>query len=153
MIDKQAKVRRAAELFLSGYNCAQSVAAAFAPETGLDESTVLRLSGGFGGGVGGLRNVCGAFSGLTLVYSLLHGYDENDDLEAKKALYAAIQHMAARFTETHDTLICRSLLEKAGIEAKSVPSERTPAYYRERPCVRYVEACAGILADELNKEA
>lgn len=152
MIDQEAKQRRAAELFLDGYNCAQSVAAAFAPEMGVDEKTVLRLASGFGGGMGGLRGTCGAFSGMTMVLGMLRGYDQTGDPEAKKALYAKVQAMAARFTENHETLVCRDLLAKAGIAAKSTPEERTPEYYRKRPCVRYVEACAGILAEELNRK-
>lgn len=149
-IDKQAKVERARELFLSGYNCAQSVAAAFAPELGVDLRTALRLGSGFGGGMGGLRATCGTLSAMFLVTGLRLGYDAAEDFEGKKALYATEQGMAARFTERYGTTNCRELLLKAGIEASNTPSERTPEYYRKRPCVRYVEACAGILADTLN---
>ena len=153
MMDVTAKVERARDLFLQGYNCAQSVAAAFAPEMGMDEKTVLRLASGFGGGVGGTRNVCGAVSGMVMALSMLRGYDESDDMPGKKQLYTTIQHMCACFTQQYETLNCRLLLEKAGVAAKSTPSERTPEYYAERPCARYVEACAAILARELNEEA
>lgn len=149
MIDREAKITKARELFLSGYNCAQSVAAAFAPEMGMGEADVLRLSSGFGGGMGGLRSTCGAVSGMFLVTSALHGYEDAQDTEGKKSLYALEQRMTALFTDRYETLNCRELLAAAGIEAKSTPSDRTPEYYRTRPCVRYVEACAGILADEL----
>ena len=150
MIDREQKINRARELFLSGYDCAQSVAAAFAPEMGLDERMVLRLISGFGGGLGGLRVMCGTVSAMCMVVSYLHGYDEAEDFEGKKHLYATEQRLAARFTERYGTLNCRELLTAAGVEVKNTPSERTPEYYRKRPCVRYVEACAGILADELN---
>lgn len=148
-IDRQAKVDRARELYLSGYNCAQSVASAYAPEMGLDEKTVLRLASGFGGGMGGMRGVCGAMSGMLMVYSMLEGYHETDDMPGKRALYAAEQRMAARFTDAYGDLHCRALLKRAGVEAGSMPSERTPEYYQKRPCVHYIEACAGILAEEL----
>jgi C_GCAxxG_C_C family probable redox protein len=151
MIDREQKILRARELFLSGYNCAQSVAAAFAPEMGMEERTVLRLSSGFGGGLGGLRVMCGTVSAMCMVMSYVHGYDDADDFDGKKHLYATEQRMAARFTDRYGTLNCRELLTAAGIEVKNTPSERTPEYYRKRPCVRYVEACAGILADELNE--
>ena len=151
MIDREAKIVRARELFLSGYNCAQSVAAAFAPEMGMEEKQVVRLIGGFGGGLGGLRVMCGTVSAMCLVVSWLHGYDEADDFDGKKHLYATEQRLAARFTDRYGTLNCRELLTAAGIEVKNTPSERTPEYYRKRPCARYVEACAGILADELNE--
>ena len=148
---RDEKIAKARELFLSGYNCAQSVAGAFAPEMGMDELQVIRLSSGFGGGLGGIRVLCGAFSAVGMVMSQVNGYDDAEDMEGKKSLYAAIQRLGATFTDKYETLNCRELLNKAGIEAKSMPSERTPEYYRTRPCVRYVEACAGILADELGK--
>ena len=152
MIDKQKKIEKARDLFLSGFNCAQSVAAAFADEMGLDEKTVLRLSSGFGGGVGGTRNVCGAVSGMAMVASMVLGYDEADETEAKKYLYATIQRMCAQFTDQYEVINCRDLLERNGIEAKAEPSERTPEYYRTRPCARYVEACAAIACDMINEE-
>lgn len=152
MIDKQKKIERARELFLAGYNCAQAVCAAYAPEMGLDEAAALKISSGFGGGMGGMRGVCGAISGMVMVYGMLRGYNEADDMEGKKESYAAIQHMVARFTEAYENLHCRVLLKSAGLEVKNAPSERTPEYYKKRPCVRYVEACAGFLADELNEE-
>jgi len=148
---RDEKIAKARELFLSGYNCAQSVAGAFAPEMGMDENAVLRLASGFGGGLGGIRVLCGAFSAVGMVMSQINGYDDAGDMEGKKTLYAAVQRLGAMFTDQYETLNCRELLTKAGIEAKNTPSERTPEYYRTRPCVRYVETCAGLLADELEK--
>lgn len=153
MTDKQKKIEKARDLFLSGWNCAQAVAGAFAEEMGMDERTALTLSSGFGGGMGGTRNVCGAVSGMCMVASQVLGSYDADDLEAKKYLYATIQRMCAAFSEKHETLICAALLERNGVIAKSEPSERTPEYYRTRPCARYVEACAGIVADMLNEQA
>lgn len=151
MIDRQQKIEKARDLFLSGYNCAQAVAAAFAPEMQMEEKLVLRLSAAFGGGMGGQRIICGAVSGMNLALSCIEGYDEADDMDAKKELYANVRRMAAVFAEQYDTLVCKDLLIHSGIQAKAEPSERTPEYYRTRPCVRYVEACAGILADMLNE--
>ncbi len=85
------------ENFLKGYNCTQAVTAAFAEELGLDEKTAARLSGGFGGGMGRLREVCGTFSGIVMVLSALYGYSEPKDLTAKKELYAKIQALAEQF--------------------------------------------------------
>ena len=151
MIDRQQKIDKARELFLEGYNCAQAVAAAFAPEMQLDEKLVLRMSAAFGGGIGGQRLICGAVNGMNMVLSYITGYDEADDMDTKKTLYANVRRMAAMFTEQHETMVCRDLLIQSGIRAKEEPSERTPEYYRTRPCVRYVEACAGIVADILNE--
>ena len=153
MIDKQKKMETARDLFLSGWNCAQAVAGAFAQEMGMDEKAALKMASGFGGGMGGTRNVCGAVSGMCMVASQVLGAYDADDLEAKKYLYAAIQRMYAAFTQQHETISCMELLRRNGIWAKSEPSERTPEYYRTRPCARYVEACAGIVADMLNEQA
>ena len=73
MIDRQQKIEKARDLFLAGYNCAQAVAAAFAEEAGMTEEQMLRLSGGFGGGMGGLRLVCGAVSGKTQILEVGDG--------------------------------------------------------------------------------
>jgi len=151
MIDAQAKAARARELFLEGYNCAQAIAGAYASELGMEEKRAVRLASGFGAGIGGMRGVCGALSGMMLVYGFVRGYDEAVDMEGKKRLYASEQAMAKRFTDTFEALHCRELLRRAGIEATSTPSERTPEYYKKRPCVRYIEACARILADALNE--
>ena len=151
MIDRQQKMEKAKELFFSGYNCAQSVAAAFAPEMGMTEQQVARLAGGLGGGLGGLRVTCGAVSAMCLVMSWLHGYDAPEDFDGKKHLYATEQRMAAHFTDRFETLICRQLLESMGVTPSNEPSPRTPEYYRKRHCAKYVETCAGILADELNE--
>ena len=152
MIDKQKKIEAARDLFLSGWNCAQAVAGAFAEEMGMDQKTALKMSSGFGGGMGGTRNVCGAVSGMCMVASQVLGDYDADDNEAKKYLYAAIQRMYAAFTQQHETISCLELLRRNGILAKAEPSERTPEYYRTRPCVRYVEACASLVADMLNEE-
>ena len=69
------KAQRAKALFLEGYNCAQAVAGAFAPEMGLSVDAAARLASGFGGGMGRMREVCGAVSGMTLAASALRGYN------------------------------------------------------------------------------
>lgn len=151
MVDKQQKVERARELFLSGYNCAQSVAAAFAPKMGLSEQAVLRLASAFGGGLGGMRLTCGAVSGMCMALGQLTGYDDADDPEAKKHLYAQTRRLCEQFLMEYGTLTCRELLAQNGVVAQAEPSERTPEYYRTRPCVRYVEHCAALLSDALNE--
>ena len=86
----------AAELFLKGYNCAQAVAMAFCDVTGLDEKTTARMVSSFGGGMGRLREVCGAVSGMLFVAGYLYGYDTYDDDVAKKAHYTLVQELAGR---------------------------------------------------------
>lgn len=138
----EERVALARDYFLQGFNCAQSVFAAFHADMGMDEKAALRVASGMGGGVGGLREVCGAFTGLAMAMGALRGYTDPADMDAKKAHYALIQSLGARFTTDFDTLICRDLLASHNITPTAVPAERTPDYYRDRPCARYVEACA-----------
>lgn len=141
----------ARELFLMGYSCAQAVACAFADEMSMDMETAAKLAASFGGGMGRLREVCGAVSGALIVLGALKGYADPEDPDAKMAHYARVQDFAARFRAKHETIICRELL--AGLEAaKSTDPRaeaRTPEYYRTRPCVRFVETAAGILEEML----
>lgn len=135
----------ASALFRSGANCAQSVFAAFSDELGLDRSYALRLSSPFGGGMGRMREVCGAVSGMLMVLGHLEGYSEHDD-DAKKALYARVQALMHAFELEKGTYLCRELLKTAGPE-EPIPAKRDDAYYASRPC----ESCikfAAYLTDE-----
>ncbi|MBE5777996.1 MAG: C_GCAxxG_C_C family protein [Clostridiales bacterium] len=145
----QGKVDRARELYLSGYNCAQAVFAAFAEEMKVPVETALKIASGMGGGIGGLRETCGAVSAMALVLGTLRGYNDAADYEGKKELYAAVQRLHGEFCKEYETSNCRQLLISAGIAASNVPAERTPEYYRKRPCYRYIEKAAQLLAEEL----
>lgn len=139
-----AKRDRAEAYFLAGYNCAQSVALAFCEETGLTESAAAKLMSSFGGGFGGMREVCGAFSGLCAVVGILTGYDDPEAREQKAAQYADIQALAAAFTEQNESLLCGNLLESAAVTPAAVPAPRTPAYYATRPCAKFVGDAAEL---------
>lgn len=139
------------ENFLKGYNCTQAVAVAFAEELGLDEKTAARLSCGFGGGMGRLREVCGTFSGIVMVVSWLYGYSEPKDLAAKTALYEKIRALAAKFREDNGSIICRELLGLEKAEASATPAPRTPEYYKKRPCPELCRYAANLL-EEFIKE-
>ncbi len=146
---QSTKAEKARAYFDQGYNCAQAVFAAFADEVGMDEQTALRLSSSFGGGMGGLREVCGAVSGMFMVMGMLEGYDRPDDPKAKSAHYARLQQMAGRMTDRYGTLICRDLLKNNNVQPLPTPSQRDAEYYKKRPCARYVETCARLLEEEL----
>lgn len=152
-VDPGQKAQQARELFLQGYNCSQSVFAAFAPEMGLPFKQALRIASGMGGGIGGLRFTCGAVTGMMMALGAIQGYDDPAAKEEKQELYARVQGLHARFTQIYETSVCRNLLESANIAASAIPADRTPEYYRVRPCLRYVEQCARLLADELNAKA
>ncbi len=137
---------KAKELFIKGYNCAQSVFAAFSDVTGIDEETSLKLSSSFGAGMGRMREVCGACSGMFMVCGILYGYSSSDDPKEKTEHYALIQRMAEEFkSRTSGTVICRELLKGLKTDTSPVPEARTAEYYKVRPCLKFVEAAAEIM--------
>ena len=139
---------KAAELFLSGYNCAQAVAVAFCDVTGMDEKTAARTVSAFGGGMGRLREVCGAVSGMFFVLSVLYGYDTPGDDVRKKELYTQVQALAAGFRESCGSIVCREILKNPPTDP--TPSPRTAEYYKTRPCARMVKTAADLM-DEFIK--
>ncbi len=133
----------AAELFLKGYNCAQAVAVAFCDVTGLDESTAAKITSSFGGGMGRMREVCGAVSGMLSVAGFLYGYDDPQDDAAKKAHYALVQELAGKFRERAGSIICREILKNPPSDPN--PTPRTEDFYKQRPCARLVVLAAQIM--------
>lgn len=141
---------KAKELFEQGYNCAQAVLLAFEDVTGFDTKTAAALSSSFGGGMGRLREVCGAVSGMFMVAGILQGYDDPKATEEKADHYAFIQSLAADYKAENGSIICKELLGLPGAQSP-VPEERTADYYRRRPCGEYVESAAKHLAQKLSE--
>ena len=137
------RAERAAQLFLQGYNCAQAVAVAFSDLTGLSPELSAKMASSFGGGMGRMREVCGAVSGMLLVTSLLYGYDRSEDHQGKKDLYALVQSLAEQFRQKNGSIVCRELLKNPPSDPN--PSPRTAEYYRQRPCAAMVYTAAEIL--------
>ena len=135
---------KASELFTSGYNCAQSVAAAFADLIPMDEKVLLRAASPFGGGVGRLREVCGAVSGMVFVTGLLYGCDDPCDKGVKAEHYAVVRDLCEQFRTRQGSIICKEILG-GNPQVGGDPAERTPAFYGTRPCVRCVCDAADIL--------
>ena len=136
---------KAYELFMSGYNCSQAVAGAFADFLGMDMDTVAKLAGGFGGGMGRLREVCGTFSGIVMVVSMLYGYSDPKDNATKTELYTRIQELAEQFRKDNGSIICRELLGISKPEGSPVPEQRTSEYYKKRPCPELCRYAADLL--------
>ena len=134
---------KAAELFLEGYNCAQAVAVAFCDLTGMEKDYAAKLVSGFGGGMGGLREVCGAVSGMNMVFGCLYGYESPTDDEAKKQVYAQFRQLAEAFQAQTGSIICREILKNPPTDPN--PSPRTAEYYAKRPCARMVMVAAQLL--------
>lgn len=143
------KAERARENFLDGWNCAQAVALAFAEETGLDKETLSRLALPLGGGVGRLREICGAFTGAAMCLGLL--YPE----EGKDEIYARVQKLYASFTEKTGSGICFELLSHAGLspERGGISEPRTEEFYKSRPCPALVALAADLLATMQNEDS
>lgn len=146
------RVGRAVELFRSGFNCSQSVTAAFADLYGYTEEQALRMSASFGGGIGRMRQTCGAACGMFLLAGLATGSVEAADREGKAANYALVQSLAEEFRQANGGLVCADLLGlNREAPTPSRPEARTASYYAKRPCVKIVEEAAKIWANRLKK--
>lgn len=135
----------AAELFMQGYNCAQTIVVAFSDVTGLTPEFSARMSSSFGGGMGRMREVCGAVSGMLMVAGLLYGYAIPGDDRSKTAHYRLVQELAGKFREKEGSIVCREILKNPPSDPN--PTPRTAEFYKKRPCVRLVMLAAQILDD------
>ena len=143
----------AKDLFNQGYNCSQAVLVAFEDEIGLDLETCLKIASSFGGGMGRLREVCGAVSGMFMVAGLKYGYTDPKDHMEKTEHYKRIQQLAKQFEEANGSIVCRELL---GLSVKAdvpVPEKRTEQYYKKRPCAELVEQVATIMDDYIKGQS
>lgn len=156
------RAERAMAFFRQGYNCCQSVILAFediaAEKAGLSHRQLEMMGSGFGGGVGRLREVCGTVSGMTMLAGIVcpalpapHAAGADHDsaaaMETRKANYALVQKLANDFREDNGSIICRELLGlRAGTSDGPAPSDRTPQFYKARPCEQLVGRAARIFA-------
>lgn len=134
---------KAAELFLGGYNCSQAVLIAFGDVTGLQEDLAVRFASSFGGGMGRMREVCGAVSGMLMVAGILYGDNTVCNDEGKREHYAMVQELAGKFREQTGSIICREILKNPSSDPN--PSPRTEQYYKIRPCAAMVMLAADIM--------
>ena len=138
---------RAAELFLEGRSCSQAVVLAFSDLTGLDNHFAAKMAASFGGGMGRMREVCGAVSGALMALGALKGYDDVSDIEIKKAHYVKVQAIMKGFEQELSSYICRDIIKVLGAQEPS-PTPRTEEFYKARPCEKCVR-CAARLLDTL----
>ena len=148
------RIEKAVSLFKEGYNCSQSVVAAYADLYGFTEEQALKMSASFGGGIGRMRQTCGAACGLFMLAGLETGCTDGKDREGKEANYKVVQGLAEEFKKRNGSLICAELLGlKKDAPTPATPEARTAEYYKKRPCVKMVEEAARIFAEYLeNKE-
>ena len=143
----------AMENFMKGYNCSQSLVLAFEDMLPCDGAELSRLASSFGGGMGRLREVCGAVSGMFMVAGFLYGYDGPETGKVKADHYARIQELAGRFEEKHGSIVCREMLGLGVRHDAPVPEARTEEYYRKRPCPEIIGDAAEILEQFIKEEA
>ena len=143
---------KAESLFREGYNCSQAVVMAFADKINLPPETVALLSSPFGGGMGRMREVCGAVSGMCIIAGLKYGYSDPKAFEEKAEHYKRIQELAEAFKQTagKDTIVCRELLGLDGGSGGYVPEKRTDEYYKTRPCPELIKNAADCLEKYIN---
>lgn len=152
--DIDNRVQRAVELFMSGYGCCQSVVAAYADLYGFTDEQAKLVGAGFGGGVGRMRMMCGAVSGMVILAGMSDGQTEGSDREGKAHCYSVVQDLLEKSKEENGSIICAELLGIKGTVAKGnfVPDERNAEYYRKRPCAAKVESAARIFGEYLLKK-
>jgi C_GCAxxG_C_C family probable redox protein len=147
----EQRVERAKTLFRQGFNCSQSVFAACADLYGIkDETLALRLSASFGGGIGRMRQTCGAACGMFMLAGLENGSAIEGDVEGKKQNYALVQELASKFKSENGSLICSELLGIAPKPQEPTPEARTEAYYQKRPCIEMVATAVRIFLTHLD---
>lgn len=152
----EERSEKAQALFKQGFNCTQSVILAFADVLEAselaDEKLLKTIGSGFGGGMGRLREVCGAFSGCTMMAGFISPADVPADMEARKTNYAIVQEFAEKFKAANGgSIVCRELLglDKSAKREAPMPSERTAEYYKKRPCGQIIGEAARIVAEKL----
>ena len=150
-MESVSRKEKAIAFFEEGYNCAQSVALAFADILPLDRQSLARLASSFGGGVGRLREVCGAVSGMAMVLGFLYGYSGPETGPVKAEHYALVQKAAKDFEARNGSIVCRELLDLDKKHDDPTPAPRTPAYYHNRACASYVGSAAEILESIISR--
>jgi len=150
-LESVKKAEQAKSYFYEGYNCAQAVALAFQEELNIEKEPLVKLCSSFGGGMGRLREVCGAVSGMFMVAGMLYGYADPREKADKSAHYKLIQELADQFKQENGSIVCRDLL---GVKRDTyVPDDRTKEYYKKRPCADLVYQCAKLTQELINKKS
>ena len=141
--------QKAVQFFTNGYNCAQATAAAFSDVAMISENTIFAMMAGFGGGVGGQREMCGAVTGMVFALSVKYGNYDPLDNDAKTEMYRITRESIDAFKSKFGTTSCAELLKKAGFDPQKDPSERTEEYYAKRPCAQFIQFAAELAASHL----
>lgn len=151
------RVEKAKRLFKEGgYNCCQAVVLAYNDIFGIDDETAAAMSSGFGGGMGRMREVCGSVSGMVMLAGLIRPANDPSVKEWRTANYALVQEMAGEFKAINGSIVCKELLGLVPMGSSQQvpkespePSDRTPEYYKKRPCEELVGISARIVGEKI----
>lgn len=155
--DLEERVAKAKRLFKEdGYNCCQAVVLAYNDLFDIDDRTAAALASGFGGGMGRMREVCGSVSGMVMLAGLISPADDPSAKDGRTRNYALVQDVAGEFKAINGSIVCKELLglvpmgSSSPVPAESPePSDRTPEYYKKRPCEELVGISARIIGTKL----
>ena len=147
-----SRVDRAEQLFRQGYSCSSTVFAAFADTIGMTTEQAAKVACPFGAGIAGIREVCGAVSGMTMLAGYLLECPDSSNQAHKKAMYAKVKAMCDDFEETEGSLICRELLGLKKGESLAEPAVRTEEYYSSRPCLRACRRAAQLVEQHILRQ-
>ncbi len=145
---KQESIERALALFDEGYACSQSILMTYAGLFDLDEDTAKKISSTFGGGMGHLRQKCGALTGSFMVLGLAYGNRDPKDMETKLTAYRKVRELNQLIEEIHGSSNCFELISKHATEAQI-----TERKHHKSICRQVVADTAGALFDMLQKES
>jgi len=145
----RTKCEIASEKFLEGFNCAQAVFYSYCDDLQFDRDCALKLTCGFGAGMGRKQQVCGAVTGGIIIIGLQYGRGERDDRKATEQTYKKTRDLMDRFEFKHGTFICRQLLN--GCDLMTEEGQRT---FKEndllnKTCKEYVRSVVQILQEIL----
>ena len=101
---------QAKDLFLSGYNCAQSVVLSFADDLKFSKELAQKMAAGFGAGMGRQQETCGAVTGAIMILGLIKGEEVNNNDELKNAAYASVKELTREFVAEYKTTKCLDLI-------------------------------------------
>lgn len=147
------RASKAQELFYQGYACSQAVILAFSDLIDIDSEKLSKLVLPLGGGLGRLRQTCGAINSMSMVIGILFSNSESNE-ENKNNTYAIVQELVNRFIKENKTINCAELLKQAELEVQigGKAEERTSEYYKKRPCGKIVYSAAKILEEFLKEK-
>ena len=153
-INIDERIAKAKRLFKEeGYNCCQAVVLAYNDVFGIDDTTAAAMSAGFGGGMGRMREVCGSVSGMVMLAGLIAPANDPSIKVDRTRNYALVQDVAGQFREMNGSIVCRDLLGLSEVskdkKESPEPSDRTPEYYKKRPCEELVGISARIIGEKI----